>query len=741
MMKQIFFAVFLSIFLVSHAVVHAEDNFITIITSNPQLHSEPSRGAPLIKADNSLFGQSFNIVDQRGPFFEILIPGIGKAWIENKKELTLQNIPSSYIMAQRMPDSRLIKKALIVNRPLRKNIETDIKYYDNPELTGEHLEKISTFEIRFIFGESDKSSLIGRTDRMIKDNSDFVLLGWVSKKHIVEWNNLIGIEFEKNNYNKRIKCELGKIFNSERHLKANSDPMFTEGKSDKYIPYYANRFPVLGNKEDYYKIAYIGDAFGKKSNIYNSEEVKKEKSKIMRVIQNNEVQIAILIDATKDMEPHVQALKDATTQFLNTYRSEKNDLNPAIAVAVYRDYSSKERIFEIKSDFTSDRNIILNAVESIEVSEIPMDDGGTRAVFYGIDHALNKLSWKDSASGEKYILLLGDHGNHEQYDKYPQYQQYSAEKIGQKLKDMAITLFALQFNISSGIMKKYNIMFENQIQTIKQNNQGRGGLKKVFSRSSENIFQGLQDLMSDFFNTKEALVEIRNTGTVRPNSTSASTMNDMYKGIFSQKMLERHGINPETFDAVQICDIGYVKRKNACGHNQLYEKVLMKKNEIESLKVQMQQLSDSIKFYDPSTANEFKKIVFKLVKVLTGDDIAPDETIAQFIQKKSGIPVNTPFLHKSLNQLATDVQNRSNRIAYRKYLQERIVCLEGVTKENELIFDEKDWEPEDQVFLYRNTGEVIRYFFSLEQPLPERGKIKLRNSQKQYAWVPLEYLP
>ncbi len=769
-MKKLILTTFAWILFIFPLVLHSgyagiapasQEDYVTIITASPELYREANTGSPRVHTDESLFGKSFDVMNDSGQFLQIAVPGAGNAFIEEKPTWILRNSKDiSYIMARRMPNSRLIQKALIVNRPRAGNIESDIGHYDNPDLSGSPRGKISIFEIRFVFAESEKAMLVGRTDRMTVANSKSVLVGWIDKDHIVSWNTLIGIEFYKDNYSERKECEIGKIFNSERKLKANKSPMFTEGNTPEPMPHYANRFPTLEKRDNgsSYKIAYIGNAFGKGQGkekvVYSATQVDAEKNKIMKVIQNDDVQIAILIDGTKGMENHIGAVKTAVGKFLREYQG-KNGMTANIAIAIYRDYPVGDKVFEKMTGFTRDLDTLQRAVGNVRIITSQGRDRGPgkypEALFLGISRTMNEFEWKGSDQGEKYILLIGDHGNHEQYDQYPQDKEFTAQKIGQALKGKTITLCALQVNIT-GKWRKYNEMFKRQIGVIKENNQTRGRLIKVPSRSSNAIYEGLGELVKDFLIIKGALVDIRNSGTVRDDVTSYTVegsgssktptgMSDMYKGVFAQKMLERYGINPDVFRAVQICDIGYVNNKNSCGHEQLYERVLIIKNEIENLKVQMQRLSDAIKFYDSSAEEQFTKTVTKVVKTLTGDKIAPDENIAEFIHKKTGIPVNTPFLNKSLDQLLDDVRNRSKRLTYRKYLQERIVLLEQVTKEKKLIFTEEDWEPNDEVFLYRNSGETVSYFFSLEQPLAERRASKLRESQKPYAWIPHEYLP
>ncbi|MBU0994234.1 MAG: VWA domain-containing protein [Proteobacteria bacterium] len=711
-------------------------DFLTITSSDITLYESPATGSSKINPVDNLFGKSFEKLEKSGEFYKIRYSDSQNAFISAHESFLENTSPSNYILAKRLPGSKLFQKALIVNRPDASGlIVSDISYFSSPSLKAPYLGKITIFEIRYIYGTAENSILVGRTDRMEKGNSDAVLVGWIDKKHIIEWNNLVGVEFDKTNYDKRLKCEAGKIFAEPTDLAIKGmAPVFNESKSSNELPYYANRFPVLDQLNDpvpCYKIAYIGSAFGTGGKQADMGEVDAARNQIMQILNMNAIQIAILIDATSGMREHIENVKKAVQEFLSELSAE-GQLKAEIAVCVYRDYPDGDKIFRAKSDFSSDIVELQNRISTIRVYSNRNDNGAgafPEAMFHGIDQTIEQLSWNKSIKGEKYILLIGDHGNHNQYDQYPEDRVYSAPLIGQKLKENMISLFALQVNISEN-KRIYNEMFERQVLDIKQNNQGLGSLKKIYGRSDEEILSGLKDILIDFSVIKTALAGVRD---------STSILGKIYTGVFTQKLLERYHIKTDVFNAVQICDIGYVPFKNACDHNQFFEKVLITRKQLESLKVQMQEMSDAAMYYYPESEDKFRQIVFMVVKALTGDELAPNEEIAAFIEKKTGIPVNTELLRLTIDQLLDNVRDKRFRKVLRKYLEERIMYIDSVIKEK--VLKDKVWDKSAERFLYNISDNDIHYFFSLEQPIPERGKVGVLLSRKNYAWMPLEYLP
>jgi hypothetical protein len=749
--------------LIQSNYLNANDRFIVVISSSLQFYKNAIPGSPIFRLTNRVFGNSFEFKGSEGNYSKISHPQEGLLFINNDHKDTkfiISPFRSTYIYAKTQESSKITKKALVVKK-FKQNMssETDIEYYDNPQLQNEPLGKISIFEVRFIFAEVDNAILVARTDRIVKSNSDAVIVGWIDREHVVKWDNRIGVEFNKSNFSIRKKCELGKAFLSERHLlskkQKNDLDKLNEDDTEYQLPHYANRYPVIEkrNNGDYYKIAFIGNAYGEKGKIYNANYVSTEVNKIMQIIQNNEIQIALLIDATKGMRNHIDNVKEAIRSFFNQY-IKNNEIRSQIAVAVYRDYPDGKKIYELKSKFTKDRNQLLNALNSIKVYSNQLDWGaGTypEALFYGINQTLERLNWKDVSEGEKFILLLGDHGNHEQYDQYPQDRQFSSEKIGQQLKRKGITLHAIQVNITTDKKNqkyKCNQDFKKQVENIILNNQGFGKLKKIYDNTSDAILSGIHNSIKDFQYIHERLIDIRNAGHSKMNSAQQqqvyiktdSGLGRMYRSVFDQKILDRYNIDKNVFDATQVCQICFIKSKNSCEQEQIAKKVLMTKKDLEALKVQMQTLSDAIKYYEAESEEEFDLVIYRVVKSLTGDKIKKNENITDFILKKIGIPIRTKFLNKSLEELKDEVmQSGVQRKDFRRYLEEQLILLEQVTRES--ILKQEGWDEADQTYIWNDTQTPILYFFSLEQPLPKRGKEKVNDNQKRYAWVPLKYLP
>lgn len=711
------------------SVVSAADRKMVILTDvHASLFEDPTGTNPT-SVDNLEFGRGYPVLEESGGYLNITI-GTKELWVEKSGNhiLDKKRKSTNFWMAEKTKEGKgkLTRKALIINKPTKDSLLVEVPFYDNPNLSGKAIGKISIFEVRFIFAKTSKSVLLGKEDRFNLNNSKAVLVGWISSEFVEEWNNRIGIEFLSKNSNKRKKCEVVKIYHTERNAKKRIKEIFKEGVNDSTLPYYAHRFPVLEKKYAgaIYKIAYIGNAKGgggsfKKSDIDNATH------KIDLLLSSSNVEIMILIDATSGMRKHIENVKKAVIRFLKEKKKTR------VAIAVYRDYPDKEKVFELMTNFTKDMDELETAISKITVESNKADKGiGTypEALFKGINTAAfdSSVSWNND--GLKYMVVIGDHGNHEDYSQYPQDKEFSSFSIAKSLKAKKISLFSVQVNLSKE-KRQYNRMFEKQILAIVANNKPQGGFRKAKGNSTSTIFEALVDVFMSNQKAKKFLVEVRNN----------SQMSDIYKGEYASELLLRLGIDPEIFKSQQLTSIGYIPNKNKCGESQVEPYVLIKKNSLEELKVNLAALVDEIRYYDREEEDKFKRVVYNSVMNITGDRISPDETISEFIEKRTGVPIQTSFLKLSVTQLLDRMIDEKTREVFIKELEPKLIKLEAFTKEREALIN--SWDNVEQTFPHQFSDVKQNHFFSLSQPLEDRGKIKVKSYKKRHAWVPMNLLP
>ncbi|OQW91604.1 MAG: hypothetical protein BWK78_04145 [Thiotrichaceae bacterium IS1] len=739
-----------------------ESYYAVIIDSTDSLKDE--NGGEL-QSLSKHFGEAYDILEDNGEAVQINIdnqPG----WVSKEAVLIKPKDPTQTIYALRVQGGKLDRKVVVVNQLKASDHPVRVPLYDNPKLAGKSISETTIFELRYLFAEFPQAVLVGKTDRLSKTTATEVLIGWIDKsKYIYEWNSRMGVEFDKETYNKKQRPLAG-IFDQERDLEdfltgdTRVSPLYEEDSDTKEMPYYANRFPVLDRKmldkekgQAIYHIVYIGGGYGKQKDIeIERRDIDEGKRQADQVIRNKQVRLAIVVDATKGMQPHIEAVKTALQKFITDLQENKDTIEVEIAVGTYRDYADDDKVYELKTAFTRDYPKVIENIGTITADSRPDDKGeGTypEALFYGLTHTID-LDWGDDIV-DKYMVLVGDHGNHEHKVQYPQDQPYTEESVKTKLEDKRIALYAVQVNLTAE-KRRWNELFERQVRQIIGENNPFGDLQKVKLSSSDAIYKSLSNTYMTFMAVKDT-VKLARLGATKVKSekptkkTKGPTLfKDIgYSGRFTRLILERYGIDPNVFNAVQVCAEGYVNKQTPTGVSQLTDKVLMTKEELEALKVQTTELATAIFRFAEDYEEQFTNTLKGVVKALAGDVPRRNETIADFIEKKAGIPLQTATLNKTVEELGELVKtsNTEERNVLVKYFRKRVVEMEGVLKEEELELGE--WIKEEGTFAYDNTGRKREYFFSFEQPLIKRIKPEeremLKAYQKTHVWVPLKFLP
>ncbi len=724
------------------------------------------------------FGQAYNVLEEDREYLQLEINN-HRGWLS--KDAVLFKPPGGAVSiyarqnqivlpkpngADIRLSTTLTKKIIVVNQLKSKSHPIDIPIYDNPALSDPPISHTTIFELLYLFNEHPDAVLVGGKDRLLKITAHIVLNGWIATKHIYEWNNRLGVEFDKNTYTERVSG-LGEIFEAEdevlHYMKQGTADrsIYKEEKTASPMPYYVNRFPVLNDnwvrERKHYRIVYIGGGYRAGDKQYTAQQIADEKRKIGGVIQNKRVKIAVLVDATKGMQRHIASVKNALQRFVQDIKKDDN-IRVEIAVAIYRDYSDGEDMFRIKTKgFTNDYEAVKSVITSIQAYSHPDDirvGAYPEALFYGMDHTIKAFNRKKEQV-DNYMILIGDHGNHEDYSQYPQDEKYTVAGIKKKLESGNIKLYAVQVNLTRK-KRKYNEMFEKQIRGIVGVQNPLADLQIVRQNTTEAVYQAFVRIYKTFYWVKAVLAGAsqgsgglnRLPGPFRPSASQNPAKvlaSPGYMGRFTEMVLKRYHINPDIFNAVQACAIGYVAQKNQNGVKQIEEKVLMSKRDVERLKVQVSELAEAVYFAGTDTREETKNTILSVIKELTGDKPRRNETISKFIRKRAGIPVQTRMLEFSVKELIDRIRDsRPKAVELAKYLRKKEILLEQVIGEE--IYKIDAWREEDGTYDYDAAGEKREYLFSLEQPLVERledaklGKI-LKTSQKTHVWLPLEYLP
>ena len=210
--------------------------------------------------------------------------------------------------------------------------------------------------------------------------------------------------------------------------------------------------------------------------------------------------------------------------------------------------------------------------------------------------------------------------------------------------------------------------------------------------------------------------------------------------------------NAEIFQSIKFCTIGFVKKYNDNGINQVNETVLIDKFLIETLKVSLYNFSRDIVYWSSTNKNtaeikkSFEYIKYKLLHILTGCKIQSKETIQDYIERQD-IFISTEFLDLSSDTLLNIINNSNNeKLNLLKYINKKILQMEEVLREKELF--DIEWDDEFFSFNYRVSNIEQLYFFYKDQlsslfycPKKEKEIDSIIKRHPTYAWLPICFLP
>jgi hypothetical protein len=698
-----------------------------IVDTSANLYSSNNGNKKIKSFSNDDFTKPIDYNDKRKRVF--ISYDKQEGWIDESALLCSEGDNDIFSAMSKNPNLpiSLKKKALLVTNiealanskiSTSKKNDLQVNIYYAPQENDDYISNQSKlFQMRYIYKEKEinnqKFYLVGLNESTSKNNAHNVIQGWVKEDKVLEWNNRIGVEFNSKDKKQSQIFETPKL-NSVK---------YTEQKKDN-MQYYEPRFPLIKKvNKTTFKIGFIG---GASDGSITRSDIAKAQQKVNNVIQNNYLQIALVIDATKGMKPYFKAVKDSIEDFLTI---TKNKANVDIAIVVYRDYADGKDIFEVIKDFKDKKSINLNKIQVKSNSKDRGIGAYPEAIFYGINKAVSTLKWSKKDI-EKYMIVLGDHGNHANSSQYPQEKKLKTSLLGKKLKNNLITLWGIQVsNIASGksIKTKQKSLdrFPKQLREIIAHNKNSSGKVVSYKNATKrNIYNGLIKIYNNYSAIKVALQGLHGK-------------NKGEKTGFSAAILQRLGIDPKIFGQItQATSTGYIKRKDK-GFSQ---KVLIKKRALERLKTSINSLSSTLfrgSYHDELGQRQIKNTVIRIFQDLTGDTIKENENIKRFIFKKTGLPIQTKALKQSINRLIRKCSNREYRMSLIQDLEKKYIKIHGVLMEKEVKIG--NFNPSTGKFSFQE-GKVEKHFYNLEQPIESKKGI-IDNSQVLHAWISIKLFP
>nr|VFJ59876.1 MAG: hypothetical protein BECKFW1821B_GA0114236_10526 [Candidatus Kentron sp. FW] len=335
--------------------------FVAVIDSSLKYYGNADLSAKIEGNASSDFGRSLDVVNEINfegrKWLKIEHPRFKQVWlIDDGNKILKPGSGTQKVEAQKTEQSKLFKKGLVRNHGRQDGNQTSVVYYDSPNLSGTPLGSSSTFEVRYIFKATNKAVLLGRVERAHSSNAKDVLVGWIDKENIIEWNNRIGVEFNKGNWEERKRCGVGKIYSTERDARKRKGHVFEEGKGNEGLPHYAYRYPLLDTnpRQGIYKIAYIIGNAVEKGFVHEKDKCGNDLIEFKFLVERNvleglKVGMYLLSDTVRDFDNSSESIdrfEEVVTKVVRALTGDKIERDDEIA-----EFIEKRKTLPIRTGF------------------------------------------------------------------------------------------------------------------------------------------------------------------------------------------------------------------------------------------------------------------------------------------------------------------------------------------------------------------------------------------------------
>lgn len=313
-------------------------------------------------------------------------------------------------------------------------VNLDKKSADLGKLYGSPTDK-STFrqlqtDMNFYFiMKREKNMVLLAQEYSMDGKSSNVLKGWINEGSYVPWDQRSCLEptWDRKDVQELATAKASyKIYKEEDKTMKDkpvvNEPFTTQVKGENRYMYrlapHLLRFPILetiktAQNDTIYKCSTFGVSGQSNQRIMSRLEGEPDhiaySEESLRKLSN--IDIAIVIDGTKSMNPYFPAVKQAIKDAEKFFEADKFRIR--VGLVIYRDYTDGEGNSVEVYPFTDSRSAklsqILDSGGKYGIKSHSKDKSLEEALYLGIDTALDKLNFNKDHSN--LLFLVGDCGN------------------------------------------------------------------------------------------------------------------------------------------------------------------------------------------------------------------------------------------------------------------------------------------------------------------------------------------
>ncbi len=342
------------------------------------------------------------------------------------------------------------KALLVANIDANDKVADMGRVYNNPATRAGESRMKTDMNIYFIMKRAENGLVLLSRQFSLEGTSDQMLYGWVSESSYIKWNqrscleptwDLQDVNYFKGKevviYGNSAQTKRAASFTYGRSLNIDEK----EGSPTQYrMPKEALRFPILDNDTQdtaIYKCTTFGMIGGSLNAAIDArtKNIKHIESVLGRIQNMN---LIVVIDGTKSMEPYYAPVKEAIKRGANFIRE---GYNFRVGVVIYRDYADGKYMTEslpmVKNDDPRLAQFLDQGGE-YHIKSAPADKTKEEALYQGIAAALDYEKMGYSPNESNLMVIVGDCGNDENDTKI------DPDDLAKKMVDSKMNLITFQ---------------------------------------------------------------------------------------------------------------------------------------------------------------------------------------------------------------------------------------------------------------------------------------------------------
>jgi len=472
---------------------------------------------------------------------QVIVTGVDGEWLQvktpNSNGQPIGWVKSAYLMLSPFAlktSGGVGRKALVVpNLELQSSAEQQesrTQLYNHPNVSSRDVQKgrrAKLFRVLYVFKETDSAMLLGVTPTIEDGSAGSVILGWMPKQYLTEWNRRVAYgpvygEFAEASVGEKIPFFLNQAGLSayETSCQGPNGGIKLEVLDNPTIPL-TPAFPDVGegmrrtieNKRREL-LAIVGSSTTVVG-IGGIIEMKRKLQELKDKIKN--VNLLFVVDATASMGRYFPEIARSITS-INEWSTEWGAaVDMRIGFGIYRDYPDcPNECWDNLGEIRSYDSSMASAIQNIECKS--KGTNRPEAVYQGILENLS--SWFPNPQETNIVVLIGDEGNHISDEKF------NEAEVREELERINASLYAFQ---ATAFLTESSMGFQSDVlgwmNGLKEQNE-QDGVPTELKRLAPGVI-GFEFANDNLLNTRRA--KLVTQGAQEGAKTDPAIFAEMFK--------------------------------------------------------------------------------------------------------------------------------------------------------------------------------------------------------------------